>query len=74
VRRRAWAAGALLAGVTVVLEVAYRHSAHAAAPWHGWPAFDLAYGFLGCALIVVASKGLGRAFLQKPETFYREDE
>lgn len=73
-RRRAWAAGTLLAGGTVVLELAYGHGAHGAAPWHAWPLFDLAFGLLGCALIVVASKGLGRAFLQKPESFYREDE
>jgi hypothetical protein len=72
--RRGWALGALLAGAMVVLEVTFRHAAHAQHGWHAVPAFDLVYGFLGCALIVLASKTLGRAGLQKREDYYREDE
>lgn len=72
--RRGWAAGALVAGATLVLELVFRHAAHPVYPWHSAPAFDLVYGFLGCALIVVASKALGRARVQKPESYYGEDE
>ena len=71
---RGWAVAAALAGATVVLEVVFRHAAHPVYPWHSVPAFDLVYGFLGCALIVVASKALGRAGLQKPESYYGEEE
>jgi hypothetical protein len=58
----------------VVLEIVFRHAAHPRLPWHAIPAFDLVFGFLGCAVIVVVSKALGRAGLQKPETYYGEDE
>jgi hypothetical protein len=35
--------------------------------WHHTPGFDLLFGFVGCALIVVVSKALGKAALQRPE-------
>lgn len=35
--------------------------------WHHTPGFDLIFGFAGCALIVVVSKALGKAALQRPE-------
>jgi hypothetical protein len=60
------------AGATLVAEAAAPH--HAAYPWHAMPAFDLAYGFLGCALIVIVSKALGRAALQRPERYYGDGE
>lgn len=72
--RRAWALGGLLAGATIVLQVVFRHAAHPHYRWHAVPAFELVFGFLGCALVVVASKALGRAGLQKPESHYGEDE
>ncbi|HUG52804.1 MAG TPA: hypothetical protein VMR21_04360 [Vicinamibacteria bacterium] len=72
--RRAWAATAVAAVATVGLEVVFRHSAHPILFWHAVPAFDLVYGFLGCALIVVASKALGRAGVQRPEPDLGEDE
>lgn len=71
---RGWAVTALLAGATVVLEIVFRHAAHPVLPWHSVPAFDLVYGAAGCALIVLGSKALGAAGLQKPESYYGEDE
>jgi hypothetical protein len=65
---------AALAAATVALELALRHSAHPVFAWHALPGFDLGYGFLGCALIVVMSKALGRAFVQKPESYYGPEE
>lgn len=35
--------------------------------WHRSPAFHAVYGVVGCVLIVVASKALGKAWLQRPE-------
>jgi hypothetical protein len=72
--RRGWALGALLAGATVALEVNFRNAAHPLHGWHAVPALDLVYGLLGCALIVLGSKALGRAGLQKREPYYGEDE
>lgn len=72
--RRGWVAGAVVAAATVALELAFRHAAHPILFWHAVPAFDLVFGFLGCALIVVVSKALGRAWLQRPEDGYGEDE
>ena len=71
-RRSAWTLAATGAGATLVLEAASPH--HAAYAWHSLPGFDLVYGFLGCALIVVASKALGRAALQRPEQYYGDGE
>jgi hypothetical protein len=42
---------------------------------HAWdriPAFYALYGFVGCILIIVISKGLGKAWLQKREDYYDE--
>jgi len=74
VRGRAWVLGATAAaaGSTIVVEATI--PPHAAYPWQALPAFDLVYGFLGCALIVVASKALGHAGVQKPESYYGDDE
>ena len=38
--------------------------------WETIPFFWSIFGFLGCALIVYFSKGLGKLFLQQPEDFY----
>lgn len=35
--------------------------------WHRTPAFHAAYGLVGCVLIVVVSKALGKYWLQRPE-------
>jgi hypothetical protein len=50
-------------------------------PWgehvsHGWwdriPGFEALFGFFGCVVIIVVSKGLGHLFIQKKEDYYRE--
>ena len=38
--------------------------------WHQLAGFDLVYGFLGGAAIVIVSKALGKAGLQRRERFY----
>jgi hypothetical protein len=48
--------------------------AHSELLWHRLPGFDFAYGLIGCALIVVFSKRLGKLFLQRPEGYYEDEE
>ena len=44
--------------------------AHSETWWHQLPGFDLLFGFLGCAGIVIVSKALGKVWLQREEGFY----
>jgi drug/metabolite transporter (DMT)-like permease len=41
--------------------------------WDAIPLFYAAYGFVGCVLIIVVSKALGKALLQKREDYYDRD-
>ncbi len=38
--------------------------------WERVPVFEAAFGFLGCLLIIIVSKALGRLFIQKREDYY----
>lgn len=43
---------------------------------HAWdriPLFYALFGFIGCILIIMVSKALGKAFLQKEEDYYERD-
>ena len=72
--KRLWfVALALLASTMILLDLIYRHHAHAEFWWHVTPAFDLLYGFVGCAGIILISKWIGHAWLQRDETFYEDD-
>jgi uncharacterized membrane protein len=59
--------------MTAILEIAYRHHAHAAFWWHRTPVFDFVYGLAGCASIVLISKWLGHVWLQRHEDYYGDD-
>jgi hypothetical protein len=72
VSRGWWIGGALALG-SVLLDLATGHPAHGASWWHRTPGFDLVYGLLGCAVIVVASKALGKAWLQRDERYYEDE-
>lgn len=60
-----------LAGLAFFLGVAAEAIAPAAGEglgwWHGLPAFFAVYGALGCAVLVLVSKALGKLWLQRPE-------
>ena len=65
-RARGTLAGAtVLAAATVALDL-LAHP-HGDTWWHHTPGFDLVFGFVGCVVIVVVSKALGKAALQRPE-------
>ncbi|MFO7817952.1 MAG: biotin/lipoyl-containing protein [Thermodesulfobacteriota bacterium] len=50
-------------GIFCLLDLFYSPEHHAEYFWHVTPAFSAAYGFLGCALIVVVSKAIGKYWL-----------
>ena len=66
-----WLAAAVVAIATIAAEIV--------APypdprywWHAMPGFDLAYGWIGCVVIVVLSKALGKRLIQRPESYAPE--
>ena len=63
---------AAMAAATVALDL-LAHP-HGETWWHHQPGFDLIYGFVGCVAIVIASKALGKAWLQRRERFYEGTE
>ena len=71
--KRVWVATAIFVVVSATLDITLRHYAHPEFWWHTVPAFDLVYGFLGCAAIVVLSKWLGYRFLMRSEDYYERD-
>ena len=58
-------------GVSVVVELLMPHDAdYAAHWWSGIPAFYALFGFVGCVVIILFSKALGKWFLQQGEDYY----
>jgi hypothetical protein len=65
---RGWAFAIVTGGAALALpSLLGVHWHHA---WEDLPGFYAWYGGAGCAVIVVASKALGRWLLQKPEDWY----
>ena len=65
------ALGAVVA-TSVVLEIVFRHEAHAELPWHLVPAFDLLYGIAGSLGLALFSKGIVGRLLQRVEDYYED--
>lgn len=59
----------LLLCLSLIAEVVFAHP-HVYFWWHSLLGFDIIYGFLGCMIIIVVSKFLGKAFLQRKEDYY----
>jgi len=58
----------ILAGV-----LAYHfHLFHPYFWWENLPVFSAIYGFVGCVIIIIASKALGHYWLQKEEDYYEK--
>jgi len=53
----------------ILLEIFFVHP-HGHYWWNNLLAFDVFYGFFGCAAIIVISKKLGKIFIQRKEDFY----
>lgn len=56
---------AILLLVTIEWLWAAHH--HPVFPWHHWPGFLAALGFIACVVVVKVSKWLGKTCLQCPE-------
>jgi Biotin-requiring enzyme len=52
--------------VFAIVDVVFPDHHHAHFPWHTIPAFDVAFGFLGCLLLGGLGLGLGNLFLWRP--------
>lgn len=59
----------ILIGVLILIEVVFVHH-HAHFWWHEVIGFDVIYGLLGCLVLIVVSKGLGKLFIQRKEDYY----
>jgi hypothetical protein len=57
--------GVLLA--LVALEATVIPHYHPEFPWHYVPGYSAMIGLFGCLVVVMISKWLGKAFLQRPE-------
>lgn len=66
-----WIALGLVTAITVGLQLFGPENPHGHA-WDAIPAFYAIFGFMGCVLIIVVSKALGKAALQKKEDYYDE--
>jgi hypothetical protein len=67
-----WAFLALVTLASLGMQVLGPESAHAQS-WDRVPLFYGAYGFVGCTVIVVVAKALGKWWLQKREDYYDRD-
>ena len=60
----------VVAAVAGTLALDLRAHPHGETWWHYLAGFDYVYGCLGCVAIVIVSKALGKAGLQRRERFY----
>ena len=66
-----WKIGlALLSAATLLGEFGGKSGHHVSHWWTGIPGFFIYFGFLGCILLIVFAKGLGRMLLTKDEDYY----
>ncbi|MCJ7681093.1 MAG: hypothetical protein MUP70_10245 [Candidatus Aminicenantes bacterium] len=71
---RKWGIAALIVLAVGSLLAGFLNSG-AHGPGHWWdsiPGFFIFFGFVGCALLIVFSKALGKAFLLKKEDYYNK--
>lgn len=68
-RRYHWIILGLLTLGSILLDHLGPEPAHPHA-WDRIPLFYAFFGFAGCIAIIVVSKALGKAFLQKEEDYY----
>ena len=69
--RRLWVMFAIILVATLVAEALIEHEAHFEV--ERWFGFNAAYGFLACAVLILAAKAIGLV-LKRPETYYDDDD
>ena len=70
--RRGWIFALVSGAIVLALPYLVPHKAVHHGWWDSIPGWWAIYGFVGCSVIIVVSKWLGYAFLQKDEDFYDE--
>jgi glycopeptide antibiotics resistance protein len=60
---------ALVIILSIIIEILFVHH-HAEFWWHELIGFDAIFGLLGCLLLIVGAKTLGKEFLQRSEDYY----
>lgn len=55
--------------VAVVAEVMFAHP-HYHEIWHTVPGFDVAFGFIGCSLLIIVAKKIVGPLIQRDEDYY----
>lgn len=67
-RTAVWIAAAVLLALSVAAD--FLVGKEAGGPWWAHRGFFAWFGFVGCVVIVVGSKLLGRWLLERPEDYY----
>jgi hypothetical protein len=70
-KRWHWIALAIITAASMVIEFFFIETKHG----HWWdiiPGFYMIFGFIGCAVIIFASKAYGKMLVQKEEKYYDE--
>ena len=68
-----WLTLGLLATAALVAELVIPHAlSHEVPFWERIPYFFGMFGFLGCAVIILLSKWIGKVLLQREENYYDE--
>ena len=74
-RKRFWlVAAALVTAASLVVELFFMH--HEPGHTHWWdqvPGFYILFGFLGCVLLILFAKTLGKKILDRREDYYDAD-
>lgn len=61
---------ALIAVASFVAEFGFLSGTSKGHWWNHVPAFYALWGFVGCIVIILASKWMGKLFIQKKEDYY----
>lgn len=62
----------VLGVITVISIIAQMLGEPGHSPWSAIPAFWTIFGFVGCALIIIVSKAVGKYWVQRREDYYDE--
>lgn len=64
-----WSMVLLLSGISLALQF-FSDAAPHHFSWEALPIFYIGFGFLGCAVMIIVPKLLGKLFLVKDEDYY----
>jgi len=68
-----WLGLALLTVFSLVVEFSMHHNSTHHHWWTSIPAFWIFFGFLGCIILIIFAKTLGKLLLNKKEDYYHAE-